>query len=119
VPLLYCVSSVFCFCIYFILLLRSPVFLTLGASFHVTSHKEWFSEYQNNDGGDFFLGYDLKTKIMGRGRVKLLMKYRSIRTIPRFMPIRYLSRSLISVSKLDDAGVDNLLVKETCNMVRE
>jgi hypothetical protein len=32
VSLLYCVSSVFCFCICFILLLRGPVFLTLFPS---------------------------------------------------------------------------------------
>jgi hypothetical protein len=30
VSLLYCVSSVFCFCICFILLLHGPVFLTTG-----------------------------------------------------------------------------------------
>ena len=30
VSILYCVSSVFCFCICFILLLHSPIFLTTG-----------------------------------------------------------------------------------------
>jgi hypothetical protein len=33
VSLLYCVSSVFCFCICFILLLRGPVFLTLNTKY--------------------------------------------------------------------------------------
>ena len=27
-----------------------------GASFHMTPHGEWFSEYEKYDGGDVFLG---------------------------------------------------------------
>jgi hypothetical protein len=41
-----------------------------GASYHMTPHREWFSEYENYNGGDVFLGDDSTTKIMGRGRVK-------------------------------------------------
>jgi hypothetical protein len=36
-----------------------------SASFHMNSHKEWFCEYEKYDGGDVFLGDDLKTKIVG------------------------------------------------------
>jgi hypothetical protein len=89
-----------------------------GASFHMTPHREWFYEYEKYDGGDVFLGDDSTTKIMGRGRVKLLLKDGRIRTLPRVLHIPNLSRSLIYVSKLDDAGVDTLLGKGTCNMVR-
>jgi hypothetical protein len=64
-----------------------------GESFHMTSHKEWFSEYEKYVGGDAFLGDDSKTKIMGRGRVKLL-KYVRIRTLLIFLHIPYLARSL-------------------------
>ena len=46
-----------------------------GASYHMTPHREWFFEYEKYDGGDVFLGDELTTKIMGRGRVKLLLKY--------------------------------------------
>ena len=45
-----------------------------GASYHMTPHREWFSEYEKYDGGDVFLGDDSTTKILGRGRVKLLLK---------------------------------------------
>jgi hypothetical protein len=41
-----------------------------GVSYHMTPHKEWFSEYKKYDGGDVFLGDDSTKKIMGRGRVK-------------------------------------------------
>jgi hypothetical protein len=53
-----------------------------GASYHMTPHSEWFSEYEKYDGGDVFLGDDLTTKIMGGGRVKLMLKYGRIRTLP-------------------------------------
>jgi hypothetical protein len=88
------------------------------ASFHMTPHREWFSEYEKYDGGDVFLGDDSTTKIMGRGRVKLLLKDGRIRTLLGVLHIPYLAKSLISISKLDDVGVDTLLGKGTCKMVR-
>jgi hypothetical protein len=54
---------------------------------------------------------------MGCGRVKSLLKYRRIRTLPRVLHIPKLARSVVSVSKLDDARVDTVLGKGTCNMV--
>jgi hypothetical protein len=30
--------------------------IELGASFHMTPHKEWFNKYEKYDGGDVFLG---------------------------------------------------------------
>jgi hypothetical protein len=55
---------------------------------------------------------------MGCGRVKLLLKYGRIRTLIGVLHIPKLSRSLISVSKLDDVGVDTIFGKNTCKMVR-
>ena len=84
----------------------------------MTPHKDWFGEYENYDGGDDFLGDDWTTKIMGCGRVKLLLKDGRIRTLPKVLHIPYLTRRLISISKVDDVGVDTLLGKGTCKMVR-
>jgi hypothetical protein len=72
-----------------------------GASYHMTPHREWFSEYEKYDGGDVFLGDDSTLKILGRGRVKLLLKDGRIRTLPRVLHIPKLARSLISVSKME------------------
>jgi hypothetical protein len=55
-----------------------------GASYHMTPHKEWFSEYEEYNGGDVFLGDDSTTKILGCGRVKLLLNDGRIRTLPGF-----------------------------------
>jgi hypothetical protein len=93
-------------------------FIDSCVSYHMTPHREWFSEYEKYDGGDVFLGYELTTKIMGRGRVKLLLKYGRIRTLPGVLHIPKLARSLISVSKLDDAKVNTVFGNNTCKMVR-
>jgi hypothetical protein len=36
-----------------------------GASFHMTPHREHFFEYERYEGGDIFLGYDSKIKMVG------------------------------------------------------
>ena len=81
-------------------------------------HREWFSEYEKYDGGDVFLGDESTTKILGHGRVKLLLKYGRIRTLHGVLHIAKLVRSLISVSKLDDQRVDTIFENNICNMVR-
>jgi hypothetical protein len=84
----------------------------------MTPHREWFYEYEKYDDGDVFLGDDSTTKIMGCGRVKLSLKDGRIRTLPGVLHIPKLARSLISISKLDDARVDSVLGKGTCKMVQ-
>jgi hypothetical protein len=55
---------------------------------------------------------------MRRGMVKRLIKGGRIRTLPGGLHIPDIDKTLISVSKLDDAGVDTLLGKGICKMVR-
>ena len=89
-----------------------------GASFHFTPHREWFCEYEKYDGGDVFLGDDRKARITGHGKVKLKLQGGRVRTLPGVLHIPALARNLISVSKLDDAGVKTVFEKDTCKMVR-
>jgi hypothetical protein len=89
-----------------------------GASFHMTPHREWFYEYERYDGGNVFLGDDSITRIIGRGKVKLRLTYGRIRTLPSVLHIPGLARNLISVIKMDDAGVKTIFEKETYGMVR-
>ena len=88
-----------------------------GASFHFTPHREWFYEYEKYDGGDVFLGDDRKARIVGRVKVKLKLQGGRVRTLPGVLHIPALARNLISVSKLDDAGVKTMFEKDTCKMV--
>eukprot|EP00253_Pinus_taeda_P003652 PITA_03652 len=89
-----------------------------GASFHFTPHREWFCEYEKYDAGDVFLGDDRKARIIGRGKVMLKLQGGRVRTLPGVLHIPALARNLISVSKLDDAGVKTVFEKDTCKMVR-
>jgi hypothetical protein len=37
----------------------------IGASFHMTPHRECFCEYESYDGGNVFLGDESTTRIIG------------------------------------------------------
>jgi hypothetical protein len=89
-----------------------------GVSFHMTPHREWFCEYEKYNGGDVFLRDDSTAKITTRGRVKLLLKDRRIRTLLGVFHILEMARNLIFVSKMSDTGVHIVFEKETCKMFR-
>eukprot|EP00253_Pinus_taeda_P013111 PITA_13111 len=78
-----------------------------SSSTHV-DHEAWLI-----DSGD-----DRKARIIGRGKVKLKLQGGRVRTLPGVLHIPALARNLISVSKLDDAGVKTVFEKDTCKMVR-
>jgi hypothetical protein len=92
--------------------------IDLGASFHMTPHREWFYEYEKYDGGNVFLGNDSTTRIIGKGRVKLRLVDGRIRTLPGVLHIPGMARNLIYVRKMEDAGVNFFFEKGTCRMVR-
>jgi hypothetical protein len=87
-------------------------FVDSGASFHMTPHREWFCEYERYDGGNVFLGDDLTTRIIGLGKVKLRLIYGRIITLPGVLHILGLAINLISVRKMDDAGVNVFLKRK-------
>ena len=60
---------------------------------------------------------DSPTSIIGRDRVKLKMKDGRIRTLPGVLHISNLARNLISVGKVDVAGVNTLCGHGGCKMV--
>eukprot|EP00253_Pinus_taeda_P006801 PITA_06801 len=88
-----------------------------SASFHFTPHREWFCEYEKYDGGDVFLGDDRKARIIVRRKLKLKVEGGRVRTLSGVLHIPALARNLISISKLDDAGVKIVFKKDTCKMV--
>jgi len=88
-----------------------------GGSFQLTPHRERLCEYEKYDGGDVFLGDDRKVRIIGHGKVKLKLQGGRVRTLPGVLHIHTLAKNLISVSKLDDAGVKTMFEKDTCKMV--
>jgi hypothetical protein len=71
----------------------------------MTPPREWLHEYEMYGGGNVFLNDDSTTRIIGRGKFKLIIIYGRIRTLPSVLHIPRLAKNLISVSKMDDAGV--------------
>eukprot|EP00253_Pinus_taeda_P024334 PITA_24334 len=88
-----------------------------GASFHFTPHREWFCKYEKYYGGDVFLGDHRKARIVGCRKVKLKLQGGRVRTLSGVLHIPALAKNLISVRKLDDAGVKTMLEKDNCMMV--
>ena len=78
-----------------------------GASFHVTSHIDFFTSYKTGDFGNVRMGNNGVSKIVGIGDVcletsignKLVLK--DVRYVPD------ISLNLISSSRLDDEGFTN------------
>jgi len=64
-------------------------------------------------------GNDKKARIVGCGKLKLKLQGGRVRTLLGVLHIPALARNLISVSKLDDAGVKIVFEKDTYKMVRE
>ena len=64
------------------------------------------------------MGDDSPTSIIGRGRVKLKLKDGRIRNLPGVLHIQNLARNLISVEKIDVAGVKTVCGDGDSKMVR-
>ena len=79
-----------------------------SASCHMTPNREWLCEYEKYKGGDVYLGDDSPTNIIGRGRVKIKLKDGRIRTLPRVIHIPNIEINLITVRKMDVAGVKTM-----------
>lgn len=77
----------------------------LDASFHMTSHREWFSKYENYDGGKVYLASHSNLQIVGCGRVKIQFLDGRIKGIDSVMHILGLVQNLLSVRNLNDVGV--------------
>jgi hypothetical protein len=65
-----------------------------------------------------FLGDDLTTKIIGQGKVRLILQDGRKRTLLGVLHILGLTRNLISISNISDVGVHTLFQKDSHKMVR-
>ena len=83
----------------------------------MTPHREWFSEIENYNGGDVYIGYDSPTNIVGSCRVNMKIKDGRIRTPPGVLQIPNLARNLISIRNMDVASVKIMCGDGGCKMV--
>ncbi|WVY96494.1 hypothetical protein V8G54_028645 [Vigna mungo] len=78
-----------------------------GASFHVTPHEGFFSSYQKGDFGTVKMGNHVTSKIVGIGEVTLTTENRNKLVLKEVRHVPEMRLNLISVGKLDDAGMNN------------
>ena len=78
--------------------------LDSGVSFHVTPHREWFTNYDAKRTGRVHLGNDYACEIMGVGDVQLKFQQGSSFTLKNVRHVPKLTKSLISSGQLDDGG---------------
>ncbi|KAG2399616.1 Retrovirus-related Pol polyprotein from transposon TNT 1-94 Protease [Vigna angularis] len=75
-----------------------------GATWHMTSHRDWFHTYEPVSGGSVFMGNDHALEIGGIGTVKIKMYDGTIRTLQGVRHVKGLKKNLLSVGQLDDLG---------------
>ena len=76
-----------------------------GASFHTTPNRNWFSKYENFNGGKVYLGDNSVLDIVGHGSIHVKFSNGRIRRFDGIIHILGLARNFLSISKLIDAGV--------------
>ncbi|KAG9457668.1 hypothetical protein H6P81_002176 [Aristolochia fimbriata] len=79
-------------------------YIDSGASFHCTSHKEWFCDYIKSEFGHVIVENGQKCKIEGRGIIHLKMNDGGKLILKEVRHIPDLQKNLISVNKLDQEG---------------
>jgi len=76
-------------------------------------HREWFCEYEIFYGEDVLLRDDLPTRIVGRGKIRVILQDGRNKTLPRVLHIPSLAGNLTYVSKMGDEGVQIAFMKDT------
>ncbi|GJU27956.1 gag-pol polyprotein [Tanacetum coccineum] len=76
-----------------------------GATFHMTSRREWFHQYKPiSGGGSVYSCNDHELKIIGIGSIMVKMHDGTVRTIRDVRHVEGLKKNLLSLGQLDDLG---------------
>ncbi|KAH9651797.1 Integrase catalytic domain-containing protein [Citrus sinensis] len=86
-----------------------------GATWHMTSRREWFHTYEPISGGSVYMGNDHALEIAGIGTIKIKMFDGTIRTIGEVRHVNGLKKNLLSLGQIDNHGckthVENGIMK--------
>ena len=80
--------------------------LDSGASYHICPRREWFSTYEQIDGGNVFMGNSSVCKAVGIGSIKIRTHDGKFCTLHDVRHVPLMSKNLISLSLLDSKGFD-------------
>jgi len=79
--------------------------LDLGATWQMTSRRDWFYSYKSIPKLYVFMGDDCALKIVGIGAIKLMMHGGIVRTIQEVRHVKVLKKNLLSIGQFDDLGL--------------
>ncbi|KAH9671138.1 hypothetical protein KPL70_017236 [Citrus sinensis] len=86
-----------------------------GATWHMTSRREWFHTYEPISGGSVYMGNDHALEIAGIGTIKIKMFDGIIRKIGEVRHANGLKKNLLSLGQIDSHGcktrVENGIMK--------
>ncbi|KAH9670424.1 hypothetical protein KPL70_016984 [Citrus sinensis] len=86
-----------------------------GATWHMTSMREWFHKYELILGGSVYMGDDHALEIAGIGTIKIKIFDGTIRTIGEVRHVNGLKKNLLSLGQIDSHGykthVENGIMK--------
>ncbi|KAH9725713.1 hypothetical protein KPL70_007982 [Citrus sinensis] len=84
--------------------LSNVLLIDSGATWHMTSRREWFHTYELISGGSVYMGDDHALEIAGIGTIKIKMFDGTIRTIGEVRHVNGLKKNLLSVGQMDSHG---------------
>lgn len=78
--------------------------LDSGASYHICPNREWFTTYEQIDGGNVLMANSSVCKAVGIGSIKIRTHAGKIATLNQVRHVPHMTKNLISLSVLDSKG---------------
>lgn len=92
--------------------------LDSGCSYHMCPNRDWFSSFQELDGGCVLMGNDNACKTKGIGSIRLKLHDGSIRVLTDVRYIPDLKKNLISLGTFDAKGYSIIIKGGVLKVVR-
>ena len=84
--------------------IKSEWILDSGCSYHMCPNRDWFTEFEELNGGSVLMGNNQQCKVEGIGSVAIRMYDGMIRVFKNVRYVPNLKRNLISLGTLDEEG---------------
>lgn len=88
--------------------------LDSGASFHICPKREWFSTYEQVDGGNVLTANGAVCKVVGIGSIKIRTHAGRVATLSQVRHVPHMTKNLISLPVLDSRGSVSREKMENC-----
>ncbi|KAA0026163.1 Gag-Pol [Cucumis melo var. makuwa] len=93
-------------------------FFDSGATYHMTSRREWFHNYKPISGGSLFSCNDHALKIVDIGTIKLKLHDNIVCTIQQVRHVENLKKNLLLLGQLDDLDCKVVVEKRLTKLIK-